>query len=152
MIHTRCAGSHAQRVIRTLRLVGLTLGCNGLMTLSAAKRRPFLRQDEQDPACGRQALCGAEPRLSEVLDNRTVRVKGPSSKAAARPPHSNPPHCKRLEGVAQGELDQARYTFGAYNFAEVAGTLYVSGHRIAEIGMIPKVEEVGCESQALPLG
>src|SRR5579859_3481610 len=60
------------------------------------------------------------------------------------------------EGVAQGELDQPGSTDGAGDFAEGAvgdaDGFHVVDRGIAEVGVIPDIEEVGGEAQGLALG
>src|SRR5277367_4800961 len=65
------------------------------------------------------------------------------------------PHSKSaLERVPQRELNQARLADGGVDFAERSGTrqLHVGNLWIAEVGMVPDVEEVRGKAEILPLG
>src|SRR5579859_3211424 len=60
-----------------------------------------------------------------------------------------------LERVAQRELDKPRRSEGAGDFAEwavrQADALNICGGWIAEVRMVPHIEEIGCKTQRLPL-
>ena len=57
-----------------------------------------------------------------------------------------------LEGVAQGELDQARRAYRREDFAERAGIFDVVDGRVGEVGVIPDVEEIRGETELLAFG
>src|SRR5258708_6370124 len=57
-----------------------------------------------------------------------------------------------LEGVAQGELDQARRAYRREDFSEWAGVFDVVEGWVGEVGVIPDVEEVRGETELLAFG
>ena len=99
-------------------------------------------------------------------------------KSGVKPPHSKDGHLKvaatqengrewyrarvkselrtALERVAQGELDQARSAHGASDFAERtvrdADGFHIVDGRVAEVGVVPNVKEVGGETDSVALG
>lgn len=57
-----------------------------------------------------------------------------------------------LEGVAERKLNQARHALGAGDYTKVARAFDVGGNRVGKVYVVPDVEEIRGEADALALG